>query len=116
PEPHEVLGEVLHADAPRAGRGRAVPEFGHDGTPFLIVAPEFRIYPGDRAFDAFRAGRNALNFVLDVLSLLGMAPDIVVEDLLAPIQAHGPTLLPKWPKTTVKPASIMALHLLAIRV
>ena len=55
------------------------------------------------------------NLILEVLSLLGMPLDVVVKTLLAPIQAHGPTLPPKCLKTTVKPASIMALHLLPIR-
>jgi hypothetical protein len=44
-----------------------------------------------------------------------MLLDVIVQELLAPVETHAVNVLPALQKTTVKPAFIMALQLIIIR-
>jgi hypothetical protein len=52
---------------------------------------------------------------MDVLSLLGMAPHVIVNGLFGAVEAHCANVISGRPKTTVKAESSMALQLHAFR-
>ena len=110
PQPDQILGEVSHARLVGPGRMRRAEEARGDAAPLVAVAPELRGDARRRLWGILRGGDDRTNLVLKVLSLLGMASNIVKQDLLDPVEAHGYGL-PVFPrKTVVKPPLIMALH------